>query len=406
LLLETIDGTNGFRIVGDPDPNGGRGRVSVAGDVNGDGVDDLIIGFISADPNGSMSGATFVVFGRLGGLLPDIHLGDLDGSDGFVLNGIAPNDESGYAVGGAGDLNSDGIADLIIGARFARERAGESYVVFGSMAGFPASFELADLLLANGGDGSAGFVLRGIDQDDWSGVSVSGAGDVNGDGTADVLIGALRADPNGASSGEAYVVFGSSENFPGELALSSLDGTNGFTLNGIDDEDYAGIAVSGAGDINGDGVDDLLINAAGVRPEIEAGDTYVVFGRGPTPLSLSILGADARVAVCRNLTDPQTVVADSPDVRPRDSWDCEALGVTVLPDHQVSMLVRGISVTPALQGSAGGVASGAAAWCRNDSSGATVQTPVAPDGSWNCVAAGLPVAHGDEVIVVVRGRAE
>jgi len=84
--------------------------------------------------------------------------------------------------------------------------AGESYVVFGSTQGFPAVLPLASLFA---GDGSAGFVLTGIDPDDESGISVSGAGDVNGDAIDDLIIGAVRADPGGIDrAGESYVVFG------------------------------------------------------------------------------------------------------------------------------------------------------------------------------------------------------
>ncbi len=120
-----------------------------------------------------------------------------------MLNGIDVGDCSGGSVSAAGDVNGDGIDDLIIGASGAdpggRVDAGESYVVFGrdTQRDFPPSFELASLLPGAGGDGSAGFVLDGIDADDYSGCSVSAAGDVNGDGIDDLIIGAFRADPGG-----------------------------------------------------------------------------------------------------------------------------------------------------------------------------------------------------------------
>jgi hypothetical protein len=83
-------------------------------------------------------------------------------------------------------------------------------VVFGRATGFPAAFELRSLDPLAGGDGSAGFILRGIEFDDFSGGSVSGAGDLNGDGIADLVIGAVGAgtSPRRINAGESYVVFG------------------------------------------------------------------------------------------------------------------------------------------------------------------------------------------------------
>ncbi len=141
--------------------------VSGAGDINGDGIDDLIIGACGADPNGSASGESYVVFGRDTGFDAALELSELDGSNGFVINGIRRDDRSGVSVSGAGDINGDGIDDLIIGAPGAGlsgSASGESYVVFGRDTGFDAALELSEL------DGSNGFVLNGIDEGDllWS----------------------------------------------------------------------------------------------------------------------------------------------------------------------------------------------------------------------------------------------
>ncbi|HFC04315.1 MAG TPA: hypothetical protein ENJ55_01300, partial [Rhizobiales bacterium] len=97
------------------------------------------------------------------------------------------------------------------------------------MAQFSSFIDLSTL------DGTNGFRLDGIDSFDHSGVSVSSAGDVNGDGFEDIIIGAKYADPGGASiAGESYVVFGKAAGFASAIDLSTLDGTTGFRLDGID----------------------------------------------------------------------------------------------------------------------------------------------------------------------------
>ena len=276
IELSSLDGSNGFSLPGEAQNDRSGRSVSAAGDINGDGIDDLIIGAFLADPNGNASGRSYVVFGSDAGFSSSFDLSTLDGSNGFVLDGEAEEDRSGWSVSAAGDINGDSIDDLIIGAIFASpngKTSGRSYVVFGSDSEFPSPFDLATL------NGSNGFALNGEAPGDEAGTSVSAAGDINGDGLDDLIIGASLADPNGDDSGRSYVVFGSTIAFPNPFELSTLDGSNGFALNGEAAYDYAGASVSAAGDINGDGIDDLIIGAFFADPNgNNSGRSYVVFG--------------------------------------------------------------------------------------------------------------------------------
>jgi hypothetical protein len=285
--LTTLDlnalGAGGFRIDGATAGDHAGTSVAGAGDINGDGRPDLIVGAPGVDTAGTDAGAAYVVFGKASATTVD--LSGL-GAGGFRIDGEDTNTLAGLAVAGPGDVNGDGTADVIVGARLAassgRALSGATYVVFGK-----ATTTNVDLYTL----GSGGFRIAGAVANDESGDDVAGAGDVNGDGRQDVLLGAPKADNNGSSSGSAYVVFGKASTTTVDLLAL---GAGGFRIDGAAANNYTGEAVAGAGDVNGDGRPDVIVGAGGASTagRTSNGATYVVFGKPDTAtIALNALGA-------------------------------------------------------------------------------------------------------------------
>ena len=282
-VLYTFNGGSGFDHFGL--------SVSGAGDVNGDGFDDLIVGAPGDDNNGLTSGSARVFSGADGSVLYNL---DRSGLLGF-----------GSSVSSAGDVNGDGVLDLIVGASgddnvvgsarvfsgvdgsvlhtFVGNSAGDNFGRSVSDAGDVNGDGFDDLIVGamtdatNGRDsgnakvfsGADGSVLYNFDFDDISfgdlfGSSVSSAGDVNGDGFADVIVGALSDRNNGSASGSARV-------------LSGADGSVLYIFNGATAFTNFGWSVSGLGDVNGDGVPDLIVGGSGTAGVFSGADGSALY---------------------------------------------------------------------------------------------------------------------------------
>lgn len=282
--------------------------VSSAGDVNGDGFGDVLVGAPYNDEGGTYAGAAYMI---LGGPAP-VSL-DLSAADAKFTGG--ENERAGWSVSGAGDVDGDGLDDVAIGAPYGNA----TYLVLGSPtpgsrdssaadatytcggylglsvseAGDVNADGFADLVMgAPGGAGAAYLILgsvapvdtklraadaqfTGEANNDDAGGSVSGAGDVNADGFADLLVGATWNGDGGYAAGAAYLVLGSAvpSNRDPSLADAQFTGESG--------SDFAGVSVSAAGDVDADGFDDLLVGAVyNDEGGSDAGAAYLILGPG------------------------------------------------------------------------------------------------------------------------------
>jgi len=290
--LSALDGTNGFTVDGIDSGDQAGFSVAAAGDVNGDGFADVIVGAAYASGDLDYVGEAYVVFGGADWTgLSSFDPATLDGTNGFRLEGAVGDERAGFDVSSAGDVNGDGFGDLIIGTRYGSPTPetyeGYSYVVFGK-ADWSATSDLNLAAL----DGTDGFRIDGTDPEGYAGWSVSGAGDVNGDGFADVVVGAPYADAGAyGDEGISYVFFGKADwSADATFDLATIDGTSGFSIEGGFGSGASGYTVGPAGDVNGDGFDDVVVTAL-YDDDGEysyGGAAYVVFGKADWSATASV----------------------------------------------------------------------------------------------------------------------
>ena len=236
--------------------------VASAGDVNGDGIDDILIGARSNDTNDTQSGRVYLFYGPVSGSLAAAN------ADAIIFG--AAFDEVGRAVAPAGDLNGDGFGDIILGTDIAGAAGrGQVFVFNGPLSG-ERSVTTADATITGSFDNES------------FGASVASAGDVNGDGINDIIVGAPRFPLNGVGTGRAYI-------FYGPIAGSLIDTQADAIIFGEDLNDDFGVSVAAAHDVNGDGFPDVIVGADQLFADAGAGKAYVFYG----PLSGSIQAATA-----------------------------------------------------------------------------------------------------------------
>ena len=239
--------------------------VAGAGDVNGDGYDDLLIGAIGNDDGGDFAGQMYLIFGKASGWAMDTKLSNADAS--FIGENLG--DGVGYSQACAGDVNGDGYDDILIGAYWNSEagnNAGQTYLVFGKPSGWAMDTSVSKANASFWGENGA----------DMAGYSVAGAGDVNGDGYDDFLIAAYGNDDGGGVAGQTYLILGKASGWAMDTSLSKADAS----FWGENAGDWSGWSVSGAGDVNGDGFDDFLIAAYWNSDGVSfAGQSYLIFGK-------------------------------------------------------------------------------------------------------------------------------
>jgi hypothetical protein len=258
-------------------PYGGEFETMTKNDFNGDGFADILVG-ASGWQGGNKTGAAYLFLGS------STLSGDVTSSYKLAIYGKEAGDQLGYDVKFAGDVNADGYSDIIVASATASQSTGKVYIIYGygltandhhvcsfySTPLYPQCVLGSEYLPVQGK--FLGATISGNTQGSYFGISVSGAGDVNGDGFEDIIIGEL-----GGGKGSAYIFYGGTQLVGDKQAVRPMPDGTGAILDGENDGDWFGYSVS-AGDFNGDGRSDVLVGSY-YADEVgnDAGAAYIFF---------------------------------------------------------------------------------------------------------------------------------
>ncbi|MCX7045427.1 MAG: integrin alpha [Candidatus Sumerlaeota bacterium] len=280
--------------------------VSLAGDVNGDGYSDVIIGAPNYSSGGfTKNGRAYVYYGSASGL---------SATPNWTADGVKSNENFGYSVASVGDMNHDDYGDIIIGGpNFSNvlSGVGKAYIYYGSASGLPAA---------------AGWTYVGDQASASFGCCVASAGDFDGDGFGDVIIGEFWRSNGQTKEGRAYIFCGSASG----MATTATWIAEG---NSMSADSRYGFCVAGAGDLNKDGAGDVIVGSNGYQSVAGGpvtGGAFVYYGTAPAKPSesLEIVSVtqtpEKNVDIVYNLT--------SADPAPANGYDISTLAMATAQD--------------------------------------------------------------------------
>ncbi|WP_395378081.1 integrin alpha [Marinicella sp. W31] len=304
LNISELDGNNGVEIIGS-ESNEEIGRtVATIGDINGDGIDDVLIGSHLASTDKQYQnqlGRVYVVFGKdvifssnfeSDGTYTPFDLQLIDGTNGFIIEGIEYQERLGRWSAGIGDFNADGLDDFAIGTEeiIDVQNSVQPFINSSGVYVFFGKKKYSKYEDVHNMTGSNGFYIAGLEGNSAFARNVKGSGDVNGDGFSDMIISDIDLITPDNNLGAAHVVFGTDRIFESgfdnsqsrnSLDIYQLDGSNGFSIYSNTNQSSFARYIEFADDINNDGFTDIMISARGYDNlnGSDTGKVYLIYGK-------------------------------------------------------------------------------------------------------------------------------